>query len=190
MNLKTTYFRCLMNHNILIILAFVGLVSCKNTQTEIDKFDKRNFSIEKSKQVELLYTDSAMLRITINAPEVWQHKTETPLMEMPKGITVFMYNNEGIQTTKMTANYARREQSTRLMMAQGNVKIINKEGDTLRTEKLYLDEGKQIIYTKEYVKIRTPKQIIDGNGLESNLQFTRYRILDIKGMVTVKNNLQ
>ncbi len=67
-----------------------------------------------------------------------------------------------------------------------NVKLINVKGDTLSTEYLVWDEVKEKIYTDKFVKITTADQLIYGDGLVSNQNFTEYRITNVKGNIKIK----
>jgi hypothetical protein len=63
---------------------------------------------------------------------------------------------------------------------------VNNKGDTLRTELLTWDESTQKIYTDKFIRITTPEQIILGDGLESNTEFTEYKIFKIRGTISLK----
>ena len=57
--------------------------------------------------------------------------------------------------------------------------------EILNTEHLIWLQKEEKIYTEEFVKITTPDEIIYGDGLEANQQFTKYRIKNIKGTIAV-----
>jgi LPS export ABC transporter protein LptC len=60
-----------------------------------------------------------------------------------------------------------------------NVEVINEKGEKLNTERLVWDEQKKKITSNAFVKITTAKEVITGNGLEANQDFTKYEIKNI-----------
>ena len=72
-----------------------------------------------------------------------------------------------------------------LMEAKNTVKIKNENGDILETEHLVWNEKTEMVYTEEFVKITTKDEVIYGEGLESNQDFTKYTIKKISGTVTL-----
>ena len=69
------------------------------------------------------------------------------------------------------------------MEVDNNVSVLNRKGERLNTEQLFWDENKQKIYTNKFVRIKTAKQIIYGDGLISNTDFTQYKITNIRGTI-------
>ena len=63
--------------------------------------------------------------------------------------------------------------------------IVNKKGEKLNTEELVWNQSAKKLFTEKFVKITTPTQVMYGDGLEANEDFTWYRILNPKGIVAV-----
>ena len=76
------------------------------------------------------------------------------------------------------------------MEVMDDVVVINRNGEKLNTEHLIWDADSKKIYTDEFVKITTKEEIIFGDGLEANEDFTKYKILNIKGTVTVDQDFE
>jgi len=113
-----------------------------------------------------------------------------PYYEMPKGMEVIFYDQFKKEQTKLTANYGigyDTENKMNVMEAKGNVVVINEKGDRLNTEHLVWNSVTKKIYTNEFVKITTKDEVIWGNGLESNEDFTVYEIKQVKGSIAVKD---
>ena len=55
----------------------------------------------------------------------------------------------------------------------------------MNTEQLIWDIGQKRIISDAFVKITTADEIIYGDGLESNQEFTKYIIKNIKGIISV-----
>jgi LPS export ABC transporter protein LptC len=165
---------------------FLALTSCENDIQKINLVaNKKSLAAESAKDIEIIYSDSAMVRIIIKAPKMEHFMTENPYVEMAKGINVVFYKGNRIVQNKLTANYAIKYEQKRLMEAKGNVVVVNEKGDQLNTEHLFWDEVTQLIYSKEFVKITTADEIIYGTGFEANQNFSKYKIFNIKGMISL-----
>ena len=67
-----------------------------------------------------------------------------------------------------------------------DVEVVNEKGEKLNTEKLIWDERKELLSSDQFVKITTPEEIIMGKGFEANQDFSRYKIFNVTGRITVK----
>jgi len=133
--------------------------------------------VETGTNVELLYSDSANMKVKMNAPEMNSYEGEKKYVEMPKGITLLFYDDTMGISSKLTGNYAIRYEQTGMMEAKNNVIVVNNIGDKLSTEHLVWDEQNQKLYTNSHVRITTEDEILEGEGLTSNRDFTEYKIL-------------
>lgn len=135
--------------------------------------------------VQTLYSDSARLKIKLNAPLQQQYETGDGVY--PKGLNLTFLDDNGKITTTLRANYGKYTKATDSYLARGNVVVTNTEkNQTLETEELRWLKQKQKIVTDKFVKIRTVDEILTGNGLEANQDFSRYRILKPTGIFSVK----
>lgn len=164
-------------------------MACSNTPEEIEAITTKKEPLEFGKDVELFYSDSAILKFVLKAPvlERYVEKKDSSYVEFPKGAIVQFFDAKGNPDTKMTCNYAIQYEKSDVICAKKNVEVFNRNGDKLNTEILWWDKKSKKVYTNAFVKIQTPEEIIYGDGLESNEDFTKYRILNIKGTLNVKD---
>jgi len=173
-----------------LLLPFIFLVACGNSEEKLKKFAQPAEAVaERGKGVVLIYSDSAIITARVEAPVLLRFSGQKPKTEMPDGIKATFYNSAGLANSWLTANRAIQYPSEGLTEAHGNVIVVNELGDTLYTEKLTWAEKEDRIFTNNFVRIVRPDEIIFGDGLESNQQFTRYRILNIKGTIALDNEL-
>lgn len=176
---------------LLYILPIVGLVACGNSEEKLQKFAKpAEAAAERGKDVTLIYSDSAVITARVEAPVLLRFSGEKPKTEMPEGIKAAFFNSAGQANSWLTANRAVQHPQEGITEAHGNVIVVNELGDTLYTEKLIWVEKEDRIYTDTYVRIVRPDEIIFGDGLESNQQFTRYKILNIKGTIALNEGVE
>ena len=120
---------------------------------------------------------------------------------MPKGMNIVFFDQFKKEQTKLTANYGigydnesnqnnanNSQGKMSVMEAKGNVIVVNEKGDQLNTEHLIWNAITKKIYTEEFVKITTKDEVIWGDGLEANEDFSEYEIKHVKGTIAVKDS--
>jgi LPS export ABC transporter protein LptC len=85
----------------------------------------------------------------------------------------------------MNANYGISYTKTEIMEAKGNVVLESVKGDKLETEHLIWDQKADRIYSNVFSRITSPERVIYGDGFESNQDFSKYRILKVKGIISL-----
>lgn len=177
-------------HNIALAIVIAGaLFSCENDIEKVKEFEiVEKLPAESTTNVEILYSDSAMIKIKLQAPKLDRYVGEKAYLEFKEGVNLVMYNDEGEPDTQLKADYAISFEEDGRMEAMNDVVVINRFGEKLNTEYLIWDSKKHRIYTDEFVKITTKEEIIYGDGLDANEDFTKYKILNIKGTVTIDDD--
>jgi LPS export ABC transporter protein LptC len=163
------------------------LSGCKNDLDEAKLITSRaNVNIEKGKDVIIQYSDHGNTKIKATAKTLTRFNVERPYLEFTDGIKIVFYSEDKSVGTTMTADYATAVENSNLMTARKNVEVINAKGEKLNTEEIIWDEQKKIIYSNAFVKITTADEIIWGNGMEANEDFSDYVIKKVIGKVKVK----
>ena len=171
----------------LLLLAVLFSACEKNNLKTVELVAaKEQLPSETSTNIRLLYSDSAQLRLMVAAPQLDRYTVDTAYVEFSKGVEVEFYDGRGEVETRLTANYAIQWEKEGLMEARNDVVVINKEGDRLNTEHLHWNRHKRKIRSEEFVKITTEEQILWGDGLEANEDFTEYKILNPKGQLYIR----
>ncbi len=173
----------------IFVIGTIALVSCQKDVEKVQKLNliKSNPGLERATDVALSYTDSGILKAKIFSPlmERYPQKTE-PYMEMKKGVKGYFYNRNGELESSLTAEYGISYEYKKIIEVRNNVKVKNSIGEELITEKLIWDQRRELIYTDNFIKIRTPDEILYGTGFESDQNFTRYRIKNLTGRVSLR----
>ena len=169
---------------------FISIIACSGDTVEgLEDIPLQDaVGIERAEGVELLYSDSAIVRVAIHAPVLLRYiARDTPKQVFPEGVDADFYNEQHIQTSKMIANYAEQFQKERKVYLRDSVRIWNNKNELLETDELIWDEPAEQISSTKYVKITTPTQIIEGVGFKSNLEFTDWEIYKVHGQIEQKN---
>ncbi len=167
-------------------IAFQGF-SCVNNPDDIANVKKSEAEMPamEARDVEILYSDSARLMAKVNAPVLKEYIGYFPYTEMPEGVHILFFDVNGEIRSELTANYAIHQKNQKLMYAKHNVVVFNAKGERLNTELLTWDSRLQKLYTNEFVTITTEKEVIFGEGLEANQDFSVYKILQPQGSFNI-----
>lgn len=173
------------------VLLFALLQSCTNDLKDVMALPSTKLSPSQvGDSVTLLYTDSAMLKIMLQANRmlVFTKDVSEPFTILPKGVYVTFFNNEENVSATLKANYGVRYENSQRMEARYAVEVVNAEGTKLETERLVWDQSSRRIYTDAFVKITTADEIIMGKGMESNQDFSRYELKQVTGQIQLKQD--
>lgn len=144
---------------------------------------------QQGKGITMIYSDSARLKMVMKAPQMltYDKNVKEPFTLLPSGLTMDFYTKEEKLEATLSANYGIHYPQRKRMEVKYNVVVVNKNGETLNTEHLIWDEVTKKIHSDAFVKITTAKEIIMGNGFESNEDLTQYQIKDVTGTIQLDN---
>lgn len=168
-------------------LVIFSLASCENDLEEIKSVATPDeLKYETMKNVELLYSDSATIRVKVMGDKMFRYlDINTPKQEFPEGIKVDFFDLSGRTQSVLTAKYALRFEKKNEIVVRDSVVWESKKMEKLETEELIWDEKLNKVYTKKFVKITRPGEIVYGYGFEANQDFTRWEINAITGRIKV-----
>lgn len=183
-------FKKVRTHMRLCLFLFAGIIFSSGCVNDLEKveaiMEDELLPVEVADSIEIVYSDSALLKVILTANHLERFLGENPYLEMTEGVHVRFYNNLGQVESELRSNYAVSYENSDIMEAKEDVVVINKDGETLNTEHLIWEEKTERIHTEEFVKITTEDEVIFGHGFESNQDFTKYRIKKIKGTINLK----
>ncbi|MCB0705456.1 MAG: LPS export ABC transporter periplasmic protein LptC [Saprospiraceae bacterium] len=181
-----------MNLTIFFKLLFLGscllsFQACKNDlQAVRDLTREPQAQVEEVYDFNMLYSDSAIVRVRISGPVMLRHaEQKAPQQEFPQGVLVEFFDISGDVTSRLSSRYAIRDEEAKKVFVRDSVVWESVNNEKLETSELTWDERTERIYTNKFVTIRRPNEIIYGNGFESNQEFTRSRIRAIEGKIQV-----
>jgi LPS export ABC transporter protein LptC len=176
-----------LSATVLAVLVLVYWVSQSGNEDtkKIIQFEKADNLTETGTDVQILYTENGSPKAKIITPEMTRIISDEGITEFKKGLKIFFYDsNEQIESS-MTSGYGKAFEKEEELLAKENVVIINVKGEKLETEELVWKRKEKKIYSSKFVKITTAKEIIYGNGLEANEDFSDYVIKEVKGTIKV-----
>ncbi|WP_436518011.1 LPS export ABC transporter periplasmic protein LptC [Ekhidna sp. To15] len=139
--------------------------------------------------------DSAVTQMSDSGIVVMQLETalqnnfENGDREWPSGFRINWYNSRGQVTSYFTANYVYFTKAENLYRAEGNVIVKSYANqDELNTEELFWNQTEERFFTDKFVTINSDGEVHTGEGMQSNQDFTEYRILKPKGTFTLEDD--
>jgi len=171
-----------------ILFLGIGLVvaACHSESNNVLNIPQYEGPTQEVYDVVHYYSDSAVVKLKIDAPV--QLDFEDGDSEFPKGIFIEFYDKKGEVTNTLRANYCKYDHEEKVYKATGDVVMkALKTNEQLNTEELFWNPDKEIVYTEKFVRIETEDNIIKGNGLESNQDFTEWTIKNSVGTIALDN---
>lgn len=166
-----------------VLLIIMVTAACKNDLTDSRQIIAKDaVNYEKGKDVELIYSDSAQVRVMVSGPVMMRYTDRNnPRQEFPEGVKVLFYDkNQKVQSI-LTGKKAIRMETKGLTFVQDSIVWESVNLERLETSELVWDEKKNIVYSNKFAKITKPGEIIYGYGFETNQEFTNWRIKAIEG---------
>jgi LPS export ABC transporter protein LptC len=130
----------------------------------------------------MVIMDSNRVKSTLKArlARVYDQRQETRL---DTSVVVEFMNSNSQRVGILTADSAVVDDKTRNMFAYGNVKVVSDSTHTtLKTAVLMWNNKTQKLYTTEKFSIRSPTEVIDGIGMESDQYLKNYKMFKVSGI--------
>ncbi len=133
--------------------------------------------VESENVIELL-SDSARLHFRLSAP--LEQRFDNGDVVYRRGVSLLVYDRPGkVVVNTITANWAKLDNAKQLYILRGVVRVANEpQQQQLATEELFFNRSQQKIYTDSamFVRVQTPTEVLTGNGLTANQDFSRYSL--------------
>ena len=164
------------------------LAACSDAPKETRQvFTQDDTAVELGRNVEILYSDSALVRVRVTGAVLHNYVTrENPRQEFPEGIQIEFLEPDLSIKNVLTAKNAIRQQEKGKITARDSVVMITAKKEKLETAELIWDEKTAKVYTDKFVKVTKPGEVIYGFGLEAEQDFSYWKIIVPKGRIKVE----
>jgi LPS export ABC transporter protein LptC len=174
-----------MRDSLFIFFLLTLLLSCNRDKVKSDDDLTENISKDETLfDVELSYSDSAIIQVRIISPMLIRKKENGELLEeFPKGLHVEFLNKNGTVSSYLDAKYAMRYERKGIVIAEDSVVVYNRLNEKLETSQLTWDEANENLETPRFVKITRPEKgdTIYGFGLTADQEFNRFELKEVSG---------
>ncbi|MCK9640941.1 MAG: LPS export ABC transporter periplasmic protein LptC [Prolixibacteraceae bacterium] len=138
---------------------------------------------------ETFYTDSGVVKYHLQAPKllVYEADPKNRYNDFPDGFIMQRYDLNRKIVSQMSGNHGKYFVNEKRWEANGNVVLVNSEGDTLRSEELKYNQAEDLIFSDQFVSIKKGDQYITGTGgFKSDTQMSRWSFIKTKGHLYVE----
>lgn len=181
-----------MNTSIRVLVKYIYfsllillLIACGEEEATIDEgLTRADTKYEVADSVEILYSDSAIVRVRITAPLLYNYSGDkNPRREFPKGILVEFFDETKQIQSRLTAKKAIQYDKTNKFVVEDSVVIRSAKNELMETEGLTWDESTQRIFTDRFITITTETEKINGYGFESDYDFQNWELKKVTGRI-------
>jgi LPS export ABC transporter protein LptC len=151
--------------------------------------DTQDSASHSSTNPTIQFMDSSYLRANIHAAwaKMYDKRGETLL---GGGVNVEFYAkpNRALASI-LTADSARIDDKSKDMTASGNVVVIAQGSmTTVKTSVMQWDSSRQVLHSSAFVDIRSPYELLQGYGFESDANLHHYTIYKVTGQTLLSPN--
>lgn len=173
---------------VLVLVAFLAW-SCSDPDKKVMEAEEYTGPIFEQTDVRTFYSDSAVVIMKMETPLQYDYLDGN--REFPEGLYLEFYDKLGKVSSTMRCDYCFYDTKERVWKATGDVEIVSfKENQKLNTEELNWNPTKEKVYTDKFVRIETDNEILMGEGLEADQDFSTYSIKKVKGSIPLKEKLR
>jgi LPS export ABC transporter protein LptC len=162
-----------------VAVSFFGCEE-KTLPSVISTVDSRTLPQQESWNSTIVVSDSGRISAIIDAGYI-RVSDVSRQTQMSQGVKVHFFNREGKQTSVLTSDEGSVDEATNNLEARKNVVVVSSDLSRMTTELLFWDNQRQLIYTPEYVQIKTVKEKMQGHGFESDQSLKHYRVFHVTG---------
>lgn len=166
------------------------ILSCSNNYQEVQDLAKKRSPVDTATQVESYLSQDGFVKAKLTAPIMTTATiSDTPKTEFPHSLHVDFYNDSTQIQSRLFSKYGLYYTNKKLVLLRDSVIVFNVQGDTLRTQKLWWDQDKQLLYTDAPVHIIQGGQPLEGqNGMTAKQDFSAWTLLNAKGTLPVADS--
>ena len=168
---------------------FILLPSCGKKESLADAINENDSLPDmRTTGVTTYISDSGMIRYKVITAE-WLifSQVDSPYWAFKKGIYLEKFDTLFRIDASIKADTAFYYEPQKLWELRGNVHIRSQRGDKFDTQIMFWDQGKEKIYSDQFIRIEQPDKVLTGYGFESNQQMTEYQIFNNTGIFTVED---
>ncbi len=163
-----------------VLLFSIFLFSCAD-KFEPPKTDYKSGEIpnQESWNSKVIFSDSGNVKAILHANHISVYNDRGYTL-IDSGATVDFYKN-GQKVSTLTGKRGKVIDATKDMEIYDDVKVENIEGNVLTTQRLFWNNKLQKVSSDVFVRIKTPKENIEGIGFESDDNLKNYKIFKVTG---------
>lgn len=174
---------------LLIMMVMIGSCGEDDKLGVTNAIDADKMPQLSTRNVSTLISDSGYTKYKVVTP-LWNiygsQKGEEAYWDFPEGVYLRQLDHALEVVSTVAADSAVYFPNRKLWELYGDVEIDQKEKAYFFSQRIFFDDRQKKIFSDTFIHIKTPTQILEGVGFESNQSMTRYRVLRPTGMFPTK----
>ena len=175
----------------LFLGVLIFIAACNNDIEQVRAVtESQDTAVMSAKNIEMTYTVLGQNNLKMKAPLLnrYLEKGEITYSEFPKGIEMYFYNDSGIVSSSLRANYSIYYEQEGRWEAKYDVEAINEKGEKLNTEYLVWLRDEKKITSNQFVKVTNSDGVIYGDGFTSNQDFSSWEVMNGRGVINIETD--
>ena len=163
------------------------VLGCGNDTKTINAWTGSQMLVDEVRSVTTLFSQNGVMRANLKAPLMLRYGIDTLITEFPKSLHVDFYDSLTKVESWVDAKYGKYFQNLNKVLLRDSVRVINLNGDTLRTSELWWDQNAKLFYTDSVVNIiQKGQRIRGGKGMEASQDLNNVTIRYPSGIQRVE----
>lgn len=179
----------------LLLLLAVGAIfftACEPDLKEVDRIAnlKKEEAVDISRHVNVIYSDSTVVKAEMSAPEMRIKHDSTQVYEFPQGIKIIFYDKDVRETQRITSDYAIQHEAAKTTTFKKNVVVTMADGSIIKTDEIIYDEANESFYNHIPITayFKDNRGNLQGSSFTSDKNFKKINIQNSTGVMIVKDN--
>lgn len=166
---------------VMLVLSACGSSIKNDSELEIPR---DSMAVVKSYDIVTLVSDSGITRYRVESPE-WlvYDRLSRPCWVFPQGLHMEQFDRSMLVYSVVTAKHAIYYVNDDIWELSDSVRAKNVDNEYFETDKLIVEQKKDLIYTDQFVRVIQKERIITGIGMRANQRLTRYTIEKTQGII-------
>nr|MBB6138985.1 LPS export ABC transporter protein LptC [Mucilaginibacter sp. X5P1] len=170
------------------LIAGMLLSACENDLKKVKEISQNqiNMDVDTIHVVNIIFSDSARVKFTIDAPLLLQHTGKKQYNVMPKGVHINIYDKDLNQIGTLTADTGIQREDQNVIEFHKNVVARNAKGETFKSDELIWDQNTKRMHSNKQVQITmTNGDIYNGTSFESTQTLWPWTMVKSTGLFNV-----
>jgi LPS export ABC transporter protein LptC len=157
-----------------------------NDQRTLDTWTEKKIMVDEARNVVSYLSQQGKLKAKLTAPIMNRYQADTVYFDFPNTLHVDFYDDSAQLESWLDSKHGKYFELLNKVYLWGNVTVINRNGDTMKSPDLWWDQNTKLFYTDKFAEYRTKsKQIMGGRGAEATQDLTSITFKQPTGHVLV-----
>ncbi len=175
----------------LVLITLSALLSCDRNAPVVRKDKKTNFPNRSLIDANIIFSDSGKVTMNLRSPLIEEYSLiDTPYTLFKKGVEIDYFQEGSKKPGFFKADWGKLSDKTGIYEGRGNVIIITEKGDSIKSEQIFWNKDKKLIYSTKQVELigNDGSKITAKNGIQATDDLEEYTLFNNEGYILMKED--